>query len=204
MINNTTTLSLPVTDTSDVSAARRNAIAYAQRWFNDDQILQRIALIITELATNLIKHTPSGGELLLQPSVFNNMLDLYILSLDKGPGMSDITQCLQDGYSTRDSSGTGLGAISRLADALHIYSLPEYGTVLFAHIKDSGQPISTSDRTQVASLYLPKLGQKVSGDAWTVQNTDGHIRLVLTDGNRWLRTWTRSGNCLTSRNYHLL
>ena len=37
---------------------------------------------------------------------------LKIISLDDGPGM-DVQRCLQDGYSTAGSPGTGLGAIHR-------------------------------------------------------------------------------------------
>ena len=41
--------------------------------------------------------------------------------------MSDLGRCMADGYSSAGSPGTGLGAISRLADRLEIYSVPEQG-----------------------------------------------------------------------------
>ena len=40
---------------------------------------------------------------------------MEILSIDAGPGMSDVQRCLQDGYSTGGTPGNGLGAVRRLS-----------------------------------------------------------------------------------------
>ena len=55
-----------------------------------------------------------------------------MLALDKGPGIKNISESLRDGYSTAGSAGTGMGAISRLADRFDVYSQVGKGTAIFA------------------------------------------------------------------------
>ena len=71
----------------------------------------KVAIVVTEIANNLVQHT-RGGVLLLraieQPTAIGMV---RILALDQGPGMLDVDECLQDGFSTAGTSGTGLGAV---------------------------------------------------------------------------------------------
>ena len=58
-------LVLPVHDASEVGAARRAAVAEAERLGAAEEEAGKVALIITELATNLARHG-GGGEVLVR------------------------------------------------------------------------------------------------------------------------------------------
>ena len=93
-----------------MSEARRIAVQFAHSLgFTQDQS-GKVAIVATEIANNLANHAIEG-ELLI--SSYGKSLEL--LSVDRGPGMR-LEACLEDGYSTAGTPGTGLGAIRRLAD----------------------------------------------------------------------------------------
>ncbi len=54
--------------------------------------------------------------------------------------MGNVGRALQDGHSTAGSSGTGLGAIVRMATEFDIYSIPGRGTALVARMWDEVGP----------------------------------------------------------------
>ncbi len=120
---------------SSVGAARRAAKALAESIGFDPTACEEIALAVTELATNLIKHA-SGGTLTLTPLADGGRVGLEIESRDTGPGIADVEQALGDRFSTAGTRGTGLGAVNRLMDELdiasragprHAHRLPQMG-----------------------------------------------------------------------------
>ena len=116
-----------VDETTKVGEARRRTSWLAGQLGFDDTAQGKAALIVTEVATNLLKHG-GGGELIVQGLDYEPQGEgLEIFALDSGRGISDLGQCLADGYSTAGSPGTGLGAINRLVDSLQIYSNPGAG-----------------------------------------------------------------------------
>src|SRR5689334_1217296 len=84
---------------SDVGAARRAAKAAAQTLGFQVEATEEIALAMTELATNLLKHA-RHGRLILRPLAAGKKVGLEIESLDQGPGIADVGQVLTDGFST--------------------------------------------------------------------------------------------------------
>ena len=64
--------------------------------------------VVTELGTVLVKHA-QGGELLIRRVGPEGYEGIEVLSLDKGPGMSNVSRSLEDGYSTAGSPGTWVG-----------------------------------------------------------------------------------------------
>ena len=98
---------LPVREPGDPGEARRRAMALAGELGFDEQQAGRVALVVTEAASNILKHA-SGGEILLGKDVAAQAIE--VLAIDRGAGMSDVARCFQDGYSTAGSPGTGLGA----------------------------------------------------------------------------------------------
>jgi serine/threonine-protein kinase RsbT len=55
-----------------------------------------------------------------------------VLARDDGPGIDDIRQAMQDGYSTSGGLGLGLGGARRLMDEFDIDSKPGEGTTVTA------------------------------------------------------------------------
>ena len=78
-----------VTESSQVAAARRAVLWLAEQLRLDDERSGRAALIVTELATNLVKHA-RGGEILLRvlTSSIGEPEGIEIVAVDTGPGIT--------------------------------------------------------------------------------------------------------------------
>ena len=177
-----------ITESSAVAEARREATALARTLGFDESGAGKAALVVSEAATNLVKHA-TRGQLLLRPLEGSGSLGLEILALDGGPGIANASNCLRDGYSTTGSPGTGLGAISRLADEFDIHSVLEKGTAMVAQlwtrIPTGPRPPSgvvPPNSQQVGVICLPKPGESECGDAWGIKWKDGRRLVMVTDG----------------------
>jgi len=178
---------LAMTESSQVVAARRLATQLATELGFDDTDTGKVALVATEVATNLVKHAVHG-QLLIRQRLGATENGIELLALDKGPGMQNVAACLQDGYSTAGSLGTGLGAITRLASFWDIYSTPGPGTALLIRVsqtapypavpKEASQALSVG----VGGVCLPKAGEPVSGDAWGVVQQADRCLVMVSDG----------------------
>lgn len=97
-------------------------------------IVRRVAVAVYEAEMNLVIHTDVGGEILVDIRKDR----LHISAVDHGPGIEDLEQVLQPGYSTapawiRDmgfGAGMGLSNIKRCADMMRMISSPGGGTRL--------------------------------------------------------------------------
>ncbi len=166
----------------NVGAARRTAQGAAESLGFAAQAGEEIALVVMELATNLLKHA-GGGRLVLTPLTVNGRIGLQIESLDRGPGIADIDQALADGYSTSSSLGNGLGAINRLMDELELESSRRGGThivcrkwVRTSAISHRSCPLSFG----AASRPHPK--EEINGDAFVIKLWDGMALAGIIDG----------------------
>ena len=175
-----TTLRVPVTERSQVSAARIKArdLARAAGFSEEDEY--RAGLVVTELATNLVKHASEGGEVLLRVIGSSGASELEVLAVDRGPGIGDITRALQDGVSSGDSPGTGLGAIRRLSDTFDIHSSPA-GTVTLARIAAGRRP-SASLPVILGAVSVPLSGEPVCGDLWSATPYGDGMTIIVVDG----------------------
>ncbi|WP_457426906.1 SpoIIE family protein phosphatase [Roseateles sp. P5_E7] len=165
-----------IDDASQVGEARRAAHVLAAELGFDDAAAGRLALGVTELGTNLFRHA-GGGALLL--GLDGDAVEL--LSLDTGPGM-DVGRCLQDGFSTGGTAGTGLGAVKRLANRFSAFSLPQRGAVISARFEAGTARTPTRPGFTVAGIGLPAPGEQVSGDGWGMRVKDGRTLLMMADG----------------------
>src|SRR5262247_1145500 len=180
---------VPVTDASQVPAARRTAMQMTHGLGLSETETGALELVVTEAATNLVKHA-QAGQLLLRALDEAEGPGVELLALDTGPGMANVGQCLQDGYSTTSSPGTGLGAITRLATLWDLYSIPGQGTALLARVVHragavpSGQQPrrSASVPLAVGVACVPYPGETVCGDAWMVAQQGERCLMLVADG----------------------
>jgi anti-sigma regulatory factor (Ser/Thr protein kinase) len=172
-----------VDETTKVGEARRRTAWLAGQLGFDDTAQGKAALVVTEVATNLLKHG-GGGELIVQGLDYEHQgAGLEIFALDSGRGIRDIGQCLADGYSTAGSPGTGLGAINRLVDALQIYSNPGAGTVLWAQVNRTVKPkYQHKPMLEVGVVRRAAPGEEVCGDGWATIVRDGRTFVLMVDG----------------------
>jgi anti-sigma regulatory factor (Ser/Thr protein kinase) len=167
-----------VPDGSAIGTARRTAAAAAERAGCDETVSGRVALVATELATNLARHG-GGGTFIVQKGRAD--LALELLAVDRGPGIASLADALRDGYSTGGTGGTGLGAVRRMADEADIFSLPGGGTIVLARFGGTPSP-SAAPAIVVGGVSLPHPGETVSGDAWAVHRLPDQLAVLVADG----------------------
>jgi anti-sigma regulatory factor (Ser/Thr protein kinase) len=175
--------SLPLNDASQVAEARRRAATLAEQLRFDETRGGALSIAVTEAATNIVKHA-QAGELVLR-ALNGGPPGVELLALDRGPGIADLGQCLRDGYSTRGTSGTGLGSIQRQADEFDAHSLPGKGTALLARFWASkpGRPAAGPRAAlRVGAVCLPIRGEEAPGDDWDLQTLPAGSRLMVADG----------------------
>uniref|UniRef100_Q02BM8 Putative anti-sigma regulatory factor, serine/threonine protein kinase n=1 Tax=Solibacter usitatus (strain Ellin6076) TaxID=234267 RepID=Q02BM8_SOLUE len=178
-----TNVAITVRESSDVGAARRAAAALSRALDLDSTIAGQAAIVVTEAATNLVKHG-GGGVILLNRIGAPDSPVMEILALDKGPGMHSVERSMEDGYSTAGSPGNGLGAIARLSSFHDIYSSPGLGTVVLAHLGSppAGPRRPAPSRFQVGAVSVPKGVEPVCGDAWVTEAREHGLRVIVVDG----------------------
>ena len=167
-----------IADPSQPSEARRMALALADKLQFNDTRRGETAIVVTEAARNVLLHG-HGGEIVLSTWTNGEGRALDILALDKGPGMKDLAECLQDGYSTGGTPGTGLGAISRIASIFEVHSTERAGTALFARLQEQN-PAQAHFVT--GAVCLPITGEMECGDAWAARHQPGRSIFIVADG----------------------
>lgn len=184
-------------DSSSVSFARRGISELALGVGFDDAKLGKLAIIVTECATNQLKHA-QRGELLVRPIVraarnadatfaaqaLPAGYGIELLAIDSGPGILDLHACFVDGYTTAGSPGNGMGAIQRLSDELDIWSAPDLGTILriVVWVDKDGVVADSQAPVTYGAINLPLQGETLCGDAWTCGYADGEFVVLVADG----------------------
>jgi anti-sigma regulatory factor (Ser/Thr protein kinase) len=170
-----------VTDPTHAGEARRHAAEYAERTNLGERERGSLAIVVTEIATNLVKHA-GNGTIVLEAVAENGSSGVRVLGLDKGTGIRDLTTALRDGYSTAGTGGNGLGAIKRLSNAFDIYTAPGLGTAVLAEFwppKKSAQRLAP---IEVGVVSIPIKGEEVCGDGWGARKTAESMLLMVVDG----------------------
>jgi anti-sigma regulatory factor (Ser/Thr protein kinase) len=158
--------------------ARRVASAVAREAGLSEDLDAKLAVIVTELATNLGKHA-RGGCILLRAAAGAEGTGVEVVALDRGPGIADLEAALSDGFSTARTAGTGLGAVRRMATEFDVYSRRPGGTVVLARLRPAAR---ARGRLVVGAICTPIKGEDLPGDAWGVRETAGGCRVMVADG----------------------
>ncbi|GJD32435.1 hypothetical protein PMNALOAF_3708 [Methylobacterium adhaesivum] len=169
-----------VTEASQVAEARRRAVSAAQSVGFDETAAGRVALVATELATNIVKYGVPG-EILVGTYEDGTGSGVEILALDKGPGVSDLGSALRDGHSTGGSPGEGLGAVRRLSDAFDIASRPGGGTAVMARLSGV-RPAASHALPTFGAVTVPLRGETANGDAYAVRERGDGWTAIVADG----------------------
>jgi serine/threonine-protein kinase RsbT len=81
----------------------------------------------SELARNILLYA-GHGTAYVEPAARQNLRGVKAEFIDTGPGIADLDQVMQDGFSTAGSLGLGLPGSRRLVDEFTIDSTPGQGT----------------------------------------------------------------------------
>lgn len=166
-------------DASRVGEARRHAAQAAADMGWGEVDAGRLALVVTELGTNLHRHAQSGRMLIAARAQAG---EVEVICIDEGPGIPDIALALQDGHSSGGTPGTGLGAVRRLASDFDIHSSVPQGTVSVARVRPAAAAPSAMAALRIGAIRLPAPYESVCGDAWAVATHGAQTTVLVADG----------------------
>ncbi len=165
-------------DPSRVGEVRRAAVRLAADSGLDETAVGRVALIATELATNIVKHA-ARGEMIVR--LLDDDEGLEMIAIDSGPGIADMERALRDGFSTAGSAGAGLGALQRLATTFDVFSTPR-GTALVTRVRSESKSRAAS-ALELGVVRVPKADEEACGDDWHLTSyPSGALQLLVADG----------------------
>ena len=87
----------------------------------------RVATAVSELARNVYVHG-GGGRMEIAEIHQGGKIGIRFIFVDEGPGIPNVEEAMQDGFSTNNGLGQGLPGSKRLMDDLQIESKLGKGT----------------------------------------------------------------------------
>lgn len=179
---------IPIRSDIDVFKARRigRELARAQSFSTRDYSI--IEIVISELATNIIKYGIDG-------TIRIETLDdgLEITCEDRGPGLTDIN-CLEQNQQKKGATGLGIGltGVRRLMDHFELTSEPGKGTRIVVkkwknplpHLPKPRQEYQVPEdgRLEYGVISTPFYGAAFNGDAFVIREFDDQVLLAVIDG----------------------
>lgn len=150
---------------------------YCSQMNFDKLAVNMVASAVSEIATNVIKYGDKGQFKMTQLA---NGKGVRVEILDKGPGISNINQAIQDGFSTDPTSlGVGLGAAKRAMDTLSIQSKEGSGTSI---TMEKWLPIS-QEELEYAVVSRADENYMYNGDGYIFKEYGGDCLFVaIIDG----------------------
>ena len=119
---------IPIESDGDVVTARQEARAMASslELSSTDQTL--LATAISEVARNITAYAVRGEVLLSVIEDDGGRRGIRVIARDDGPGIENVEQALQDGFTSGTGLGLGLPGARRLVHHFEIETAPGRGT----------------------------------------------------------------------------
>ena len=103
----------------------------------DPETIRRVSIAMYEGEINMVIHAGGG---VAEVGVYDEYIEIILD--DRGPGISDIDKCMQEGYSTASDNirslgfgaGMGLPNMKKNTDKLEIFSTPGVGTKIVMRV----------------------------------------------------------------------
>lgn len=115
----------------DIVTARQRGRALALELGFNGADVTLIAAAISEVARNIVDHAKKGEVVMSSvQSATGGKRGIQIIARDEGPGIRDVAQAMQYGYSTRKGLGVGLPGAKWLMDEFDISSEVGRGTTI--------------------------------------------------------------------------
>jgi anti-sigma regulatory factor (Ser/Thr protein kinase) len=172
-----------VADRSYFALLKKRIHALAMEIGFNEERTGKVDIIVAEIVTNLVKHAGGGQLIVKRIKDQHNGDGIELISIDNGPGIPDLKKMMQDGISTTNTLGHGLGAIQRLSGKCEIYSQKGWGTIILSRIfKLEKDNFKKQLPVEISSLVLPKPGEEVCGDGFFYKQTKEKLKIFLGDG----------------------
>lgn len=175
-----THISFPANDRSYFSLLKKEIHKKVLEAGMEASRVAEVDIIVAEITSNLFKYADEG-EILFGSFTENGTSYIELISLDKGPGMTKVFRMLEDGMTTSNTLGMGLGSIKRLSDTFDIYSQVGWGTIILSRIYIGNKP-SIRQELIIRPLVVSKPGEKVSGDGFSCRIYSDGFKIMLGDG----------------------
>jgi anti-sigma regulatory factor (Ser/Thr protein kinase)/serine/threonine protein phosphatase PrpC len=177
-------LTLLIEHESDVGICRRKSVSHARKMGFDEVKTGEVAILVTELVTNVLKHGGGKGKILVcEVKTNDGQKALEVWCCDTGKGIPDLEKALKDGYSDKVSLGIGLGSIRRFSDIFEINpkDIPDLngqvsGFETYSNCirslkwLPSKKWLGSNRMVEVGAVSRPKPGEKLNGDCYVVNH----------------------------------
>jgi anti-sigma regulatory factor (Ser/Thr protein kinase) len=165
---------------TDVATTRRYGLHLSRSLGFDEAKSGKVSLIITEAATNVLKHAREG-RLFLSHVRHGDLNGIEIVAIDRGPGIPNLAHSLHDGVTTAGSQGSGLGALRRLSDRFDAYTVPGKGSAFYMCVWSSSPPHHPIT-LETGAICVPIPREEVCGDGWSMAASPDSATFLLADG----------------------
>jgi serine/threonine-protein kinase RsbT len=120
---------VPINSAGDIVTARQKGRALATLLGFSGSDPTVVAAAISEVARNIVNHA-RHGEIIIESVNQNGRQAIQVTARDEGPGIPDVEQAMQYGYSTSKGMGVGLPGAKWLMDEFDIASQVGKGTTV--------------------------------------------------------------------------
>lgn len=173
-----------------IGIARREVCQFAKKIGFTEKNIAEIAIVVTELAENLVTHKAINGKIIYSSFKNEKGHGIQLISKDDGPGISNIEAVMEDGYSTKGSLGFGLGAIKRLMSDFELSSnngieKKLIGTKIVTRKYVPQKRETYQDdaiRTHFGIFTRSRFDEEYNGDGYFLKYFDGKTLAVVIDG----------------------
>ncbi len=189
--------SVALVEETQIGQARRALRRCAAGLNFDERQMAEIDIAVKEIGSNAIKFGRSTGRIHFTATDTNmDPAGIEILYVDKGPGIEDTALAIEDGYTTTGSMGAGLGAVKRMADEFHIYSMvpsstrrlslyerTTHGTAIFLrkYVAEDGEEINNG-RARWGAFTRPQVNEDSNGDGYLIETVENRQLVAIIDG----------------------
>lgn len=190
-------LTLLIENESDVGFCRRKSVSAAKKIGFDEVKTGEVAILITELVTNVLKHGGGNGKIVVCQVNKEKRKAIEVWCCDVGKGIPDFQKAVTDGFSDKISLGIGLGSIRRFSDELEINpatdplangsglsGLESYSNCIRS-LKwvPTKHYIGTNRDLKIGAASQSKPGEKLNGDTYVINHISTHKTLLaVIDG----------------------
>jgi len=166
-----------IADQASIAVAREAARDAAATAGFDAVRTGELALVVSELATNHVRHARTG-RIALRPIERAGVLGVEVIAIDRGDGIGDPTAALLGAPRVDGSLGVGVSSVVRMSDEVDFDIRRLEGTCVRARKFANG----VGRRREVGVLGRPIDGEPRSGDdAWFGRRGD-RLVLAVADG----------------------
>jgi anti-sigma regulatory factor (Ser/Thr protein kinase)/serine/threonine protein phosphatase PrpC len=191
-------ISIPIDHESDIGICRRKGANLANQIGFDKVKTEEIAILISELGTNVLKHGGGKGKMVIsQIEDDNSRKALEVWCCDTGNGINDLKKAIEDGFSNTQTLGIGLGTINRFSDEIEVNPVHS-STFINNYFSESNgfnhcirllkwipkkSWIGINSKLLVGASTRCHPGEKLNGDAYVVNHVNHNISVAaVIDG----------------------